>query len=493
VGQLQRFVSGKRAPLYLLALLSLAGYVAISIWFPLQPNYAQSPSPDVRSLAPSLGEAITYAALFLLLYGLYLLAYRQVRRRQSPLSLPAIILTTALFCLPLLFTFPINATDAYRYFLRGRISSVHDKSPFSVPVADLANEEPFSSLAGEWAGETSPYGPVWELAAAGTTALVKDDLLGALLSFKVLAILSHLAATVLIWLSLRATEVAERSGHTLLWAWNPALLLIFAVDAHNDGLMIFWLLLGWWIMGRGRPQIGMIIMLLAPLTKPIGLLPLPYFFLASWRRQSGPGAKVRFLLITAASAAILAWLAFLPFGDPLALAERLLSEAGSGGGFSPLALLILEAQNAGAAWPFRPLVRGATLLFVLFGLLLLWLTWRGRSPLRAAADIFAGFIVQGFRFRIWYAAWPFPWLILDHGRSPDRRSVAWARLVAGLTFLLVSQLSVIVYGQIRTEMLGSSQLRAHRLGIFMTFAVPLLVGLAVVAYNARSRSRLAEK
>ena len=478
--------------MYGLALFSLAGYVAVSIWFPLRPNFAFRPSPDVRSLAPSLGEAGAYAALFLLLYGLYWLAYQLMTRRRSALSLPAIILTAALFCLPLLFAFPINATDAYRYFLRGRISSIHGESPFAVAVADLENE-PYSPLAGEWAGETSPYGPVWELAAAGATDLVRDNLLGGLILFKALAALSHLSIAVLIWLSLRGTEAVERSGHTLLWAWNPALLFIFALDAHNDGLMLLWLLLGWWIMLRGRPQVGMIVMLLAPLTKPVGLLPLPFFFLPAWRRQNGRTPRVRFLLITVVSALVLAGLAFLPFGDPLALAERLLGESGTGGGFSPLALLILEARNAGAVWRFRPIVRGATFLFGLFALLLLWLTWRGRSPLRAAADVFAGFIVQAFRFRIWYAAWPFPWLLLDHGGSPDKRSGAWARLVAGLAFLLTSQLSVIVYGQMRTELLAGSQLRAHRLGVFMTFALPLLVGLAVAAYNARLRSRPAKR
>lgn len=474
-----------------MALFSLAGYAVLAIWFPLRPNYARDPSPDIRSFAPSLGEALAYAGIFLLLYGLYWFAYRHVRQRRASFPITAILLTTALYCLPLLFTFPINATDAYRYFLRGRISGVHGESPFSVPVAEVG-DEPFASLAGEWAGETSPYGPVWEATAAGAASLFRDDLLGGLLLFKALAILTHLAATVLIWLALQATEPVERSAHTLLWAWNPALLLIFAVDAHNDGLMLLWLLLGWLIMARGRPQAGMIIMLLAPLTKPIGLLPLPYFFLTTYRRQSTSAAKVRFLLITAAAAVILAWLAFLPFGDALALAERLLSESGTGGGFSPLALIILGLQKAGAILPYRTLVHGATLLFVLFAFWLLWLTWRGRSPLRAAADIFAAFVVQGFRFRIWYAAWPFPWLVLDHGLSPDRGSVSRARLAAGLTFLLTSQLSVIVYGQLRTELLDSSQLSAHRLGVFMTFVVPVVVGLVVAVYNARSRARLTE-
>ena len=267
------------------------------------------------------------------------LAYRQVRRRGAALPLAGYHSDDR----PLLPAAPLHFS--YQRHRRISLFSARPDQQRSWREPLLGSgcrlgDEPFSPLAGEWVGETSPYGPVWELAAAGAASLVKDNLLGGLLIFKALAALTHLAATVLIWLSLRATEAAERSGHTLLWAWNPALLLIFAVDAHNDGLMLLWLLLGWWIMGRGRPQIGMIIMLLAPLTKPIGLLPLPYFFLASWRRQSGQAAKARFLLITAVSAVILAWLAFLPFGDPLALAERLLSESGTGGGFSPLALLV---------------------------------------------------------------------------------------------------------------------------------------------------------
>ena len=118
---------------------------------------------------------------------------------------------------------------------------------------------------------------------------------------------------------------------------------------------------------------------------------------------------------------------------------------------------------------------------------------RGRSPLRAAADIFAGYILQAFRFRIWYTAWPFPWLVLDRGRSADADGASKGRLAAGLTILLTSQLSVLIYGQIRTELLGNSHLRAHRAGIAFTFLLPLLVGVVVAAYSARSDDRQKEK
>lgn len=473
---------------WLLALLSLAGYVILSLWFPLRPYFNHSPSPDIGSLATSLREAAAYALLLCLLYCLYGIAYRFVRSGDGELSPAILLLTAAAFCVPLILTFPLNATDAYRYFIRGRISSVHRQSPFDVPVASLV-DEPYAPLAGEWANETSPYGPIWELVATSATSLMPDNLWAGLLFFKGLAAASFLLVGALIWLSLSGVCPPRRNASLLLWAWNPSLLLIFAMNGHNDAFMLIWLVAGWWLMACDRPQLGMIVMILAPLVKPIGLLPLPFFFIACWKILPNGLTRLRFLLVTALAGLALILISFLPFGPPIPLIQRLISEAGSGGGFSPLAWIILEARARG----LDPSIQLATwlgpILLAILVLWLLWRTWHGRSPLRAAADIFAGYIIQAFRFRIWYAVWPFPWLLLDRGQRDEEGTSSKARLAAGLTFLLTSQLSVLIYGQIRKELLGSSQLRAHRAGIIFTFLIPLLTGLAVAAYSAHSRDR----
>lgn len=477
---------------WLLALLSLAGYVALSLWFPLRPNFNYSPSPDIRSLAPSLVESAAYGILLCLLFIIYWLAYRYVKGRRTGLPWSVILITAAAFCLPLIFTFPVNATDAYRYFLRGRISIVHALSPFSTTVADLS-DEPYASLAGEWASETSPYGPIWETAAAGITFVTADNLWLGLLAFKIFAASCFLTAGAIIWLSSVGVPGPRRSALLLLWAWNPSLLLIFAMDGHNDAFMLLWLLVGWWLITRDKPQWGMIVMLLAPLVKPIGLLPLPFFFISIWQQYTNGKKRLRFLLTTVVAAVVLVGVAFSPFGSPISLAQRLISEAGSGGGFTPMAWLILEGRNQGTNLSIQWATRLGSLLLIFLAIWLLWRTWRGRSPLRTAADIFAGYIMQAFRFRIWYAAWPFPWLLLDQGSKNENDILSKARLVTGITFLLTSQLSVLIYGQIRTELLASSQLRAHRIGILFTFLLPVLAGLAAAFYNARLRDRQKEK
>jgi hypothetical protein len=322
------------------------------------------------------------------------------------------------------------------------------------------------------------------------TTIAPDNLPLALLLFKTVAAACHLLIGVLIWLSLKDKPAALRDGRTILWLWNPALLLIFAVDGHNDGLMLLWLALGWLLMSRERFQWAMVVLILAPLSKPISLLALPFFFLAALRRVVGWQARIRFFVITAVSWLALVWIVFLPFGPPLSLAQRLLVEAGSGGEFSFLALIFLVARDVTGFTITAASIQLATQiaagLFLILAVGLLWRGWRGRSPLRGTADIFIGYLVQSFVFRVWYTVWPFPWLLLDTAEDKNesiagqffslrRLGTAEGRMYAGFWFLFTAQLSVLIYGQLRISLLQGQHLYAHLIGIPITFLLPLLL------------------
>lgn len=485
--------------LWLPIILSLVGYIIVAVWFPLFPHYNRVPLADINAFVASIPAVLAYASLFAGLYFLYHYLYQTIQRRQNGLSLALLLLVGVVFALPLLVTFPVNATDIYRYFIRGRISSVHQENPYQVTAAQLAEAEPYLPLTGEWADKTSPYGPVWETLAAGIATIAPDNLLLALLLFKGVALLCHLLIGCLIWLSLRKKPASFRDARTALWLWNPALLLIFVIDGHNDALMLLWLVLGWYLMTRQRFKWAMAVLVLAPLSKPISLLALPFFFLAALRRMAGFQARIRFFMITAVTWLALAWIIFLPFGQPLSLARRLLVEAGSGGEFSFLALIFLIARDMLGfeitAFSIQLATQVAAVLFLLLAAWLLWRAWRGRSPLQSTADIFAGYLVQSFVFRIWYTVWPFPWLVLDDSGNNDppaddgqrffslkRLAMAEGRLYAGFWFLFTAQLSVLIYGQLRISLLQGQHLYAHLIGIPFTFLLPLL--LACISWRS---------
>jgi hypothetical protein len=468
---------------------SFGGYLIFAVLFPLFPNYNRVPLADINRFLYSMPAVLGYALLFGALYFLYHHLYKIIRRGRAGLSLARMLFVSLLFALPLLFTFPVNATDIYRYFVRGRISSVHNESPYLVTAAEIGDTDPYLPLAGEWADKTSPYGPIWEMIAAMVTSIAPDNLPLTLMLFKGVAIACHLIIGVLIWSTLRDKSPGLRDGRTALWLWNPALLLIFVADGHNDALMLLWLVLGWFLMSRERPQWAMVVLVLAPLSKPIGLLALPIFFLGALRRVRGWRGKIRFAIVTAACWAALVWILFLPFGPPLSLVQRLLVEAGSGGEFSFLALVFLIARDIGdftiTAGSIQLATQLAAALFLILAAVLMLRTWLGRSPLRGTADILAGYLVQSFVFRIWYTVWLFPWVLLDTAEDGDtdrgrvfslrRLGTAEGRMYAGFWFLFTGQLSVLIYGQIRTSLLHGQHLYAHLIGVPFTFLLPLLL------------------
>ena len=456
--------------------LSFLAYWLMRFWFPLAPGYNRLPQSDIRTFTPSLGWGALYALLLTVLFWLWWRSYQQAKQDNKWLTLPTILVVTLLLAGPLLPTYPINATDVYRYFIRGRITSQYEANPFTVPAADFT-EDPYSLLAGEWAEATSPYGPLWELTAALVTTMAPNNLYLGLLLFKGMGLLTHIGITIFLWLLLEQTP--KRVAYTLLWAWNPALFLIFVVDAHNDGLMLFWLLLGWYLAQWHRGW-GFIVMVLAPLTKPIGLLPLPFFWLWLWRHP--PNGKpqtwqnqVWFCLLTIVGSLIVALLAFLPFGSPLALFQRLLQEAGSGGGFSPIVFVYFVGVVLDASPSLTLLTNVAQLIAVVLGCWWLGQTWKnGRSPLQSTANIFTLYLWQALNFRLWYSAWAMPWLLLELNNQDEPTN--HYRLQVGLAFLATCQFSVLIYGHIRAYLLSGDHLAAHLIGVPFTFVLPLIIG-----------------
>ncbi|WP_374688741.1 polyprenol phosphomannose-dependent alpha 1,6 mannosyltransferase MptB [Promineifilum sp.] len=491
---------GRRGlPLWATLALSALGYGLMWRWFPLAPNVGRAPAADIRTFAPTALGGLAYALLLMLLFALHLLALRRLRdglARTDRAALALLIGAALLLALPLLAAYPINATDVYRYVIRGRVASVYGQSPYVAPPATFVGD-PFMPLAGEWAGETSPYGPLWELVAAGVTALSGDNLLLGVWLFKLLALACFLGLAALIWALLPPGRA--RPAYAALWAWNPALLLTFALNGHNDALMLLWLVLGLWV-ARRRPAGGFLVMALAPLTKPVAALALPFFFLWLWRRCASEdahsagaglnGRALRFAAISVGGALLLAWLAFLPWvgsggwlRTPFDLALRLAREATASAGFSPAVWVYFALDQR----PSIDLIGAvARLLFAVLAAGLLWLGWRGRPALRGVADVFFGYVTQALSFRVWYAVWPFPWLLLDAGAhldltggsvaaTPPPVRSAHYRLRAGWWFLVTSQLSVLIYGHLRVFLLDGDQVRAHFISVPFVFLLPWLL------------------
>ena len=470
--------------------LSFAGYLLLTLLAPLPPNYQLQPVADIRTFLPSLGGGLLYAALILILYALYALTLLSLAQENS-WSLWRLLAVAALLAAPVVFMYPINANDLFRYAIRGVIQSRLGENPYAFAPVD-SGDPLLTSLAGEWRNATSPYGPLWELTASALTSVAQNNLLPGMLLFKLLGLFSLLAAAVILYrlfvrrAGAEGTETARPLLFAAIWALNPALLLTFAGNGHNDALMILFLLFGWSVIDGGHGGPGFLIMLAAALIKPIALLALPIVFVAEWRRLADGGRRARFLLWVIPGAALMTWLAFLPFGAPETLLLRLVREASAGAAFSPSTLLILVAQKLGWSGSYRPIASFAAAAFAMFYIWLIGRTWKREGPEVNLALAFWGYLVQALNFRIWYATWPFPWLIIN-GFSGKRRGLYG--LHVGLWFLLTTQLSVVLYGHIRAMALGGDHFLAHLVGVPFVFVLPFMLarwslGLTLEEFSA---------
>ncbi|MEM7330845.1 MAG: polyprenol phosphomannose-dependent alpha 1,6 mannosyltransferase MptB [Chloroflexota bacterium] len=454
-------------PRFVLLAIPFFGFVGLAIWFPLFPNVHTVPQLDVFSFSSSLFLGVTYALIITLLYGLYLYIYRRLKVAPFKMPLATQLLAATFYGLPMLMTYPINATDIYRYVIRGRIKSTYGLNQFTAPPNAIPDDL-FAPLAGEWADATSPYGPIWELVATAVTAVTQDNLGLGLVILKLLGLGLHLAIGVLIWQM--AKSAAVRSADTASWLWlgNPALLFIFVQNGHNDALMLGWGMLAVYFLRGKRPYLAMFFAILAPLTKPIGLLILPFIGLAAWRLFPNWKQKLGYMFASIGLFILLGWVAFLPFGSPLALVQRLQGELIGGASFSPVTLFILFLLEFDVPFTFARLSWILQSVYGGVGLWLMWLTFNGRSPLRSTSNMFWGYLLQAFNFRIWYASWLFPWLLIE-----EKDDDYW--LNTAVYFLLTTQLSVIIYSHIRAFLLGNNVFYSHLIGVLFTFGLPFLL------------------
>ncbi|HEX6818803.1 MAG TPA: hypothetical protein VF120_10540 [Ktedonobacterales bacterium] len=362
---------------------------------------------------------------------------------------------TLLFGVTLLLLPSLPSDDIFSYILYGRISAVHGANPLVATPADFPGD-PFLSLV-FWRNVRSVYGPVWLLLSGGLSLLAQalgGSLVVYVLLFKLLGLGAHLANALLIWAilgRLAPNHPGRQLFGTLLYAWNPLCLLEFCASAHNDAVMLLFLLLGVYCLVRGWEWAGLVAFGLSISTKYLPLILLPFYvvYIVSLLRASGsPWRPVlaavawRFALIFG----VVALTAIPYWAGPRTLGALL---------FSPPAQQLDNSLLESISWPLRALTQGllhvsaadarslvdnslkigALALFVL-----LWL-----RELRRATSLVGMLTAWGWAL-LWYAVvasgWFWPWYVtwgvavvallpVDQAGQWQRLSVATLLLAAG--------------------------------------------------------------
>ncbi len=424
--------------------------------------------PDRAMLAERPGYT---AALVAWLVGTALLvvAWYQLRQpaRDDQLSSRWMLLTAALWAIPLALAPPLASRDIYAYAAQGDLYA-HGLNPYQVGPAALPSHW-LEHMSPAWQDSPAPYGPLFLLIARGV-ATVTGNLVGAVGLLRAAALLGVLLTAAFLPRLARAAGVP---AGTALWFGlaSPVVLLHGVSGAHNDALMVGLLVAGLAAAAERRAVPAGIALGLAVAVKATAMVALPFAVLlaaasvtatsvtaASLAAASvappdqrrwypilragllvGTAAVASFGLVTVASGLGVGWVGALSTAGTSVQWLSIPTGVGMAIGYV-LGLPHLPGNGGGAI----AAARGAA-FYGLLPILLVWLWWRVRSCpgtpagtrriVAHAGWALAALVLLSPVIHPWYVLWPLTVLAASALVGSAERVLVW--IPVGLAFLVL--------------------------------------------------------
>ncbi len=351
-----------------LGLLAAAlGMGAIFVWLAKRPN--------INACVPEF-IALMLAAGVLYFAAIYLIE----RFRPGALALLFILAGALVFRLTLLPQPPALSDDVYRYQWEGRVQRA-GYNPYTVTPNSLTAFQDRGHPIETGKSVPTLYPPLTELSFVWIKTIP---------GYKRLYTAMDLASMAVLLLLLAASK---RPPHrVLIYAWNPTVIVAFALSGHHDSLAILTLLAAVLFIIEQWPRLSIAFLGLSFLSKFFPVLLLPAF-LKRTRRS--------YAFIFAGLVA----LAYLPFARAgLELTKGLSDYAAGWEGNDSAFRLLLMAGNSKAQ---------AEMIAVVIVLVLVAYTLKNRmEPLRAALILLTATLLISPNAFPWYFTWIVPFLCI---------------------------------------------------------------------------------
>jgi alpha-1,6-mannosyltransferase len=378
-------------------------------WFfgiPTAPVVNGAPLPPDWTLF--IGIVAVYGGMVLLMQA-WVVLIREARRHPG-IPVRRFVPIFGAWVAPLLVVAPLFSRDAYSYAAQGEMMS-RGISPYLFGPG-MIGVNSFSGLVdGLWANVTSPYGPVFLWLAGVNATLVHHSELGSVVGFRVLA----LAGVVMIAVFLpRLARAYGRDGSLafVLGVLNPLVLLHLVAGAHNDALMLGFLVAGLAVARERRPVLGIVLCTIGAMIKIPGFIGVVYIGWA-WLGDAAPRpARLRPLVV--ACLASLAGMAAVSEMVGLGWGwVRALSNPGNVRSWLDPATALSQwtadlIRLLGLGDHSHPMLTGARdvgmLIAAVIAARLLW-TSNGEGAIRAIGLTFLAIVLLGPAVQPWYVAW----------------------------------------------------------------------------------------
>jgi alpha-1,6-mannosyltransferase len=367
-----------------------------------------------------LTDAYSWAQLpylFLIIFCVYIVTIWVARRRiaQGLQGILVIVTFAVAFRLTILFSGPVFSFDIFRYIWDGKVAA-NGINPFMyTPDAnELAGLRDSNWVLINHKYLKTGYPPLMEVLFEFLYIAF-----GTVLSYKVTFFLFDLGAIIVLYMLLRELKLDARNS--IVYAWAPLPIVEISQSGHSDSVVVFFVLLAFLLMARGRNISSAFSMSLAVISK---LYPL--FFAPVLLKRWGRRGTLVFTVVTLAS-----HIPYLSVGPRIY--ETLLFVLNTTN-FNGSVFLLLANMTACAGITSNPGLVAQFIIYGIFGSLLVWAFVKSmRSQMDTKELMEISFLLTGTlllvnrSFFSWYMIWIVPFLAIYTFKS-------WL-LLSGTTFL----------------------------------------------------------
>lgn len=247
--------------------------------------------PLIGLPVPVVGRVAIYTVTLVILFISYAYAVYCVRMSASAKLSRTVVAFTALLSLGALVNRDLFSNDVYGYIFYGRMVSAYGLNPYVTMPTNAPNDPALSYV--DWRNLLSPYGPLWTTWSAFLDRAIPGGVAAHVAVFKIVAALTHILNTMLIGAIVRKASPHNAGLAMAAYGWNPLTVTEFAGNAHNDSLMLFWVLCALLAYYCRRPLIGAVLLGLAIATKFTAALFVPLYLVALLRGAGDLRQKAR--------------------------------------------------------------------------------------------------------------------------------------------------------------------------------------------------------
>ncbi len=207
---------------------------------------------------------ISIISLFSIFYGLFI--WRGINKKLKMRDLRWLIgLTVGI----LLLSYPAFSYDIFNYILTAKVAYFYHENPYVVMPIEFLGEANLAFTRA--ANKLALYGPSWIGLTSIPYTLSFDNVVLAILMFKLLIVPFYLGTLVLIY------KFSKNIFPVLLFALNPLVIIETLIGAHNDIVMMFFALLAFYLIGQNKTMLSLIALTLSILVKYSTIILLPVF------------------------------------------------------------------------------------------------------------------------------------------------------------------------------------------------------------------------